>query len=149
MFLGDYADVLRAHIKSFGTTKHRLATVSQKNGAHAVHNPLAHYREAISVDEVLSARSIVEALTMPMCAPLTGGAAAATVCNNVGLRRPADAQRIWMRLPGRHRWLTTTARYCLSAVMDHVIDPAMGQAGLHGRSRERCQMCAELCCGNR
>lgn len=63
MFLGDYADVPRGHIKSFGTTKHRLATVSQKNGAHAVHNRLAHYREAISVDEILSARSIVEALT--------------------------------------------------------------------------------------
>jgi acetyl-CoA acyltransferase len=97
VFMGDYADVLRAHIQSFGTTKHQLATVSQKNRAHAVHNPLAHYREAISVDEILSARSIVQPLTMPMCEPLTDGAAAAIVCNNVGLRRLADAQRIWMR----------------------------------------------------
>ena len=48
VFMGDYADVLRAHIQSFGTTKHQLATVSQKNRAHAVHNPLAHYREATS-----------------------------------------------------------------------------------------------------
>jgi hypothetical protein len=36
------------------------ANVPQKNRAHAVHNPLTHYREAISVDEILSARSIVE-----------------------------------------------------------------------------------------
>jgi hypothetical protein len=47
------------------------------------------------------------------------------------------------------RWLTTTARYCLSAVMDHVIDPVMGQDGLDGRSGDRCQMCAELCSRNR
>ena len=65
-----------------------------------MHNPLAHYREAISVDEILSARSIVEPLAMPMCAPLTDGAAAAIVWNNVGLRRLADAQRIWMRTTG-------------------------------------------------
>ena len=32
-----------------------------------------------------------------MCAPLTDGAAAAIVCNNVGLRRLADGPRIWMR----------------------------------------------------
>ena len=115
-----------------------------------MHNPLAHYREATSVDEILSARSIVEPLTMPMCAPLTDGAAAAIVCNNVGLRRLADAQRIWMRATEpTSRWLTTTARYCLSAVMDHVIDPVMGQDGLVGRSGDRCQMCAELCCRNR
>ena len=47
------------------------------------------------------------------------------------------------------RWLTTTARYCLSAVVDHVIDPVMGQDGLHGRSGDRNQMCAESCCRNR
>jgi hypothetical protein len=74
-----------------------------------------------------------------MCAPQTDGAAAAIVCNNVGLRRLADVQRIWMRVTGpTSRWLTTTARYCLSAVVDHVIDPVMGQDGLHGRSGDRC-----------
>src|SRR5262245_4243215 len=126
--MGDYADVLRAHIQSFGTTKHQLAAVSWKNRAHAVHNPLAHCREAISVDEILSARSIFEPRTMAMCAALTDGAAAAIVCNNVGSRRLADAQRIWMRATGAtSRWLATTARYCRSAVMDQVIDPVMGQ----------------------
>ena len=74
----------------------------------------------------------------------------AIVCNNVGLRRLADAQRIWMRATEpTSRWLTTTARYCLSAVMDHVIDPVMGQDGLVGRSGDRYQMCAELCSRNR
>ena len=87
MFMDIYASLARSHMDAFGTTKRQLAIVSEKNHAHAVDNPLAHFRKRMSIDEILSARTVVEPLTLPMCAPLTDGAAAAIVCNSDGLRR--------------------------------------------------------------
>lgn len=86
-FMEIYAALARAHMDTFGTTREQLAMVSSKNHAHAVHNPLAHFREAMSVEEILAARLVVDPLTVPMCAPLTDGAAAAVVCNAAGLAR--------------------------------------------------------------
>jgi acetyl-CoA acyltransferase len=87
MFMEVYAALARKHMKEFGTTRQQLAIVSAKNHAHAVDNPLAHYRLAMTAEEVLAARLVTEPLTVPMCAPLTDGAAAAVVCNAAGLRR--------------------------------------------------------------
>jgi acetyl-CoA acetyltransferase len=50
-------------------------------------NPLAHFRKAMSTAEILAARPVTGPLTVPMCAPLTDGAAAVVVCNAKGLRR--------------------------------------------------------------
>lgn len=86
-FMDIYAALARSHMDTFGTTKRQLAIVASKNHAHAVDNSLAHFRSTMSVDEILSARTIVEPLTLPMCAPLTDGAAAAVVCTSEGLRR--------------------------------------------------------------
>lgn len=86
-FMEIYAALARAHMSTFGTTREHLAIVSAKNHAHAVDNPLAHFREAMSVEEILAARPVVNPLTVPMCAPLTDGAAAAVVCNEAGLAR--------------------------------------------------------------
>ncbi|WP_203337534.1 thiolase family protein [Nocardioides limicola] len=86
-FMEIYAALARAHMDTFGTTREQLAFVSSKNHAHAVHNRLAHFREAMSVEEILAARLVTDPLTVPMCAPLTDGAAAAVVCNEAGLAR--------------------------------------------------------------
>lgn len=87
MFMDIYAALARSHMATFGTTKRQLAIVCEKNHRHSVDNPLAHFRVPISVEEVLAARTVAEPLTLPMCAPLTDGAAAAVVCNAAGLRR--------------------------------------------------------------
>jgi acetyl-CoA acetyltransferase len=92
MFMDIYAALARAHMACFGTTKRQLALVSEKNHAHAVGNALAHFRTAMAAEEILAARTVAEPLTVPMCAPLSDGAAAALVCNAAGLRRLA-AQR--------------------------------------------------------
>jgi len=89
MFMDIYAVMARAHMACFGTTKRQLALVSEKNHAHAVDNPLAHFRTAMSAEKILAARTVAEPLTVPMCAPLTDGAAAALVCSAAGLRRLA------------------------------------------------------------
>ena len=87
LFMDIYAALARAHMGTFGSTPLQLAVIAAKNHAHAVHNPLAHFRTKMSAEEILAARPVSGPLTVPMCAPLTDGAAAAVVCNAAGLRR--------------------------------------------------------------
>ncbi|WNM31717.1 thiolase family protein [Streptomyces sp. Li-HN-5-11] len=94
MFMDIYAALARSHMKTFGTTRRHLALIAEKNHAHAVSNPLAHFRKAMPADEILAARTVAEPLTVPMCAPLTDGAAAAVVCNEAGRSRLAASRHI-------------------------------------------------------
>ena len=97
LFMDVYAALARAHMAAFGTTQLQLAVIAEKNHAHAVHNPLAHFRTPLSVKDILAARPVAGPLTVPMCAPLTDGAAAAIVCNAQGLSRLRDAHPIRLR----------------------------------------------------
>ncbi|MEI5521202.1 thiolase family protein [Streptomyces brasiliscabiei] len=93
-FMDIYAALARAHMRDFGTTREQLARISAKNHVHAVDNPLAHYRVAMTAEDVLAARTVNDPLTVPMCAPLTDGAAAAVVVNTTGLRRLTAARAV-------------------------------------------------------
>jgi acetyl-CoA acetyltransferase len=75
-----YAAQARLHMATYGTTQRQIAAVAAKNHAHSVHNPLSQYREAMSIDDVLAAANVAWPLTVPMCAPISDGAAAAIVC---------------------------------------------------------------------
>lgn len=79
-FMDVYSSFAKAHMSAFGTTQRHLAAVSAKNHTHASLNPLAQYQDAMTIDEVLSAKTVVWPLTLPMCAPVSDGAAAAIVC---------------------------------------------------------------------
>jgi acetyl-CoA acetyltransferase len=93
-FMAIYAAWCRHHMKTYGTTQRQLAAVAAKNHQHSVHNPFAQFRKAFSIEEVLAAAPITYPLTVPMCAPLTDGAAAAILCTEAGLRRiGADRRR--------------------------------------------------------
>ncbi len=87
VFMDVYAGFCRLHMKTFGTTQRQLAAVAAKNHDHSVHNPLAQYRRPFSIDEVMSAPPIIYPLTLPMCSPVSDGAAAAIVCNAAGLAK--------------------------------------------------------------
>lgn len=87
IFMDIYAAMARNHMRRYGTTQEQIAAVSAKNHVHAVHNPRAHYRKAMTMDEVLAGRSLSYPLTVPMCAPITDGAAAVLICSDSGLRR--------------------------------------------------------------
>lgn len=76
-----YAAQARLHMATYGTTPEQIAAVAAKNHAHSVHNPRAQYRDAMSVEAVLAAPSVAWPLTVPMCAPISDGAAAAVVCS--------------------------------------------------------------------
>ncbi|MNZ89529.1 lipid-transfer protein [compost metagenome] len=94
VFMDVYAAFARSHMRTFGTTQRQLAAVSAKNHAHSVHNPLSQYQTAYSVEEVLAAAPITYPLTLPMCSPVSDGAAAAIVCTGAALKRlNIDARR--------------------------------------------------------
>ena len=94
LFMDIYAAMGRMHMREFGTTQQQFAAVAAKNHGHSAHNPLAQYRDAMSVTQVLAAPPISYPLTLPMCSPVSDGAAAAIVCNAAGLKRlQGDARR--------------------------------------------------------
>lgn len=79
VFMDIYASFAREHMARFGTTREHLAAVSAKNHQHSVHNPLAQFRRPFTVEEILAAGSVTWPLTVPMCSPVSDGAAAAVV----------------------------------------------------------------------
>lgn len=87
VFMDVYAAFSRQHMKRFGTTQRQLAAVAAKNHRHSVENPLSQFRDAYTVEEVLSAPPITYPLTLPMCSPISDGAAAAILATRAGLKR--------------------------------------------------------------
>jgi acetyl-CoA acyltransferase len=87
LFMDVYAGLGRQLMRNHGITQRQIAHASAKNHTHAVHNERAQYRIAMTTDEVLSAPPITYPMTLPMCAPISDGAAAAIICTRAGLAR--------------------------------------------------------------
>jgi len=93
-FMSIYAALCRNHMAKWGTTQRQIAAVSAKNHQHSVHNPWSQFRKPFTIDEVLGSPPITYPLTLPMCAPVTDGSAAAIICTEEGLKRiGADRSR--------------------------------------------------------
>jgi acetyl-CoA acyltransferase len=87
-----YAEVAQRYLDENGAEPADFARVAVKNRRHAALNPLAHLRDPQSLEEVLASRMIVAPLSLPMCSPVTDGAAALLVCSEkfaMSLRQPA------------------------------------------------------------
>lgn len=79
-FLMDmYAKAALAYMERSGATREDLARVVAKNQRHGMANPAAQYGAELTIDEILQAREIVWPFTLPMCSPISDGAAAALV----------------------------------------------------------------------
>ena len=87
IFMDIYAQLAREHMTRYGTSREAFAAVAAKNLAHAALNSNAQRRQLMTVAEVLAAREVVWPLTLPMCAPIGNGAAAAIVCTRKALSR--------------------------------------------------------------
>ncbi|MFM9883509.1 MAG: thiolase family protein [Burkholderiales bacterium] len=94
IFMDVYASMAKFHMKSFGTTQRHLARIAAKNHDHSAHNPLSQYRKGMGVDEVLAARTISWPLTLPMCSPISDGAAAALLVDESAMHRFPNARPI-------------------------------------------------------
>ncbi|MBF5091420.1 thiolase family protein [Novosphingobium sp. NBM11] len=93
VFMDVYAAFCRQHMQRYGTTQRHIAAVAAKNHQHSVHNPLAQFRDPMSIEQVMAAPPITWPLTLPMCSPISDGAAAVVVCSEAGLRRLEGASR--------------------------------------------------------
>lgn len=98
VFMDIYAAMGRMHMREYGSTQRHFAAVSAKNHRHSVHNPLSQYREAYTIEEILAAPPITFPLTLPMCSPISDGAAAAVVCSEAGLARLNGSRRRAVRV---------------------------------------------------
>jgi acetyl-CoA acyltransferase len=97
LFMEGYAVQARLHMKKYGTTWAQLAAVAAKNHDHSVHNPLAQFQKPFSVDKILAAKVIAWPLTLPMCAPISDGAAAVLVCAGEAMSRYTAAHPVRVR----------------------------------------------------
>jgi len=76
-----YALRARKHMDAYGLTAEQMAMVSVKAHEFGALNPNAHYREELSLEEVLASRMIAEPLSLLQCCPTTDGAAAVVLAS--------------------------------------------------------------------
>ncbi|MGH7750318.1 MAG: thiolase family protein, partial [Candidatus Dormibacteria bacterium] len=82
-FLMDmYAQVSLRYMEQSGATREDLARVVVKNQRHGMLNPASQYGSELTVEQVLAAREIVWPFTLPMCSPISDGAAAAVLVSD-------------------------------------------------------------------
>ena len=97
VFMDVYASLAKQHMRLFGTTQRQLAEVASKNHWHSTFNKLAQYQNPLTVEEVLAARQVAWPLTVPMCSPISDGAAAAIICSKEALQRFDRSRAIRVR----------------------------------------------------
>src|SRR5207237_81034 len=68
--------VARALMARRGVAPRELAQVAVKNHANALRNPYAHFRRAVTIEEVLDSRMVADPLRLLHCCPISDGAAA-------------------------------------------------------------------------
>ncbi len=71
----------------------QFAKVAEKNHAHSTLNPLAQYRKAFSLEEVMGADIVAFPNTLLMCCPTGDGAAALVLCSGSKLKSLGPEQR--------------------------------------------------------
>jgi acetyl-CoA acetyltransferase len=94
VFMDIYSLMAKKHMKRYGTTKEHFAMVTAKNSYHGSMNPRAQFRDELSVQQVLDARTIIEPLTLPMCSPIGDGAAAVILVSERKARELGLSRRV-------------------------------------------------------
>jgi acetyl-CoA acetyltransferase len=79
VLVGAYAMAARRHMHEYGTTSAQLAEIAVVTRRHAGLNPLAMYREPITVRDVLDSRMIADPLHLLDCCVVSDGGGAVIV----------------------------------------------------------------------
>jgi acetyl-CoA acetyltransferase len=116
---GAYAMAARRHMYEFGTTPEQLAEIAVGVREYAGLNPLAQYKDPITVDDVLSSRMIADPLHKLDCCVISDGGGA---CVLTTAERAADLAATPIYLLGAAH--STTHHMNLSAMPDLTVTPA-------------------------
>lgn len=87
VFMDLYARMTRDYMGRSGATPEDFAAVAVKSHANAGLNPLAQYRDPVTVEQVLASRVVTDPLRVLMCSPIGDGAAALVLASEAGQAR--------------------------------------------------------------
>ena len=94
-FPGIYAMMARLHMKEYSTTEEQMALVSVKNHRHALHNPFAHFRKELRLDDVMRSPLIADPIKLLDASPISDGAAALVLASEEKARQLSDTP-VWI-----------------------------------------------------
>jgi acetyl-CoA C-acetyltransferase len=112
-----YAMVAQRHMHEYGTTGAQLARIAMACRTHAARNPLALYRDPITVDDVLRSPLIASPLHLLDCCVITDGGGAVVVVHpelardlpKPGVRVLGAAEAVAHTAAGRRDYLVSAA----------------------------------------
>jgi acetyl-CoA acetyltransferase len=133
IFMDIYAEKTRKYMRQTGATPEDFAQIVVKSRAAAALNPLAQFRTAMTVAQVLGARTVSEPLTLPMCSPIGDGAAALVLVSPARLKRMSAPAPVWIAGMAMVSGLASPdlpncARRCTAAVYER---SGIGAGDLH------------------
>ena len=91
-----YALYANAHMAKYGTTEEDLALVAVKNHKYGSMNPIAHLKNRITVDDVMSSMMIASPLKLYDCCPLTDGATSIVLASEDKVKELKIETPIWI-----------------------------------------------------
>lgn len=91
-FMDLYANTARNYLAKTGATAEDFGLVAVKNRFHGSMNPHAQFTSAVTLEEVMGARMIVDPLTLLMCSAIGDGSAAVVL--TAADRTPTDRPRV-------------------------------------------------------
>jgi len=107
--------ITRALIARHAASEREIAQVAVKNHANAARNPCAHFREPVTVEQVMQSRIVADPLRLLHCCPISDGAAAVVLgADRTGVRIAGIGQGT-DTLAVRHRHDLTSFRATYAA----------------------------------
>ncbi|HBA34942.1 MAG TPA: hypothetical protein DCZ12_12490 [Gammaproteobacteria bacterium] len=82
-----YALKAKKHMHEFGTTEEQMAMVAVKNHKNGALNPIAQYRNEVTLEEVMNSRLVCDPIKLLECCPTSDGAAAIVLASDKVARR--------------------------------------------------------------
>jgi acetyl-CoA C-acetyltransferase len=105
-----FAALVTRALMARGVTEREIAQVPVKNHANGARNPLAHFREPITLELVLGSRMVADPLRLFHCCPISDGAAAVVLTAERATVRVAGVGQGTDALALRHRESLTSFR---------------------------------------
>ncbi len=95
--IGTFALAASEYMNKFGITENQAARVAVKNRGNALHNPYAHLRAEITIDDVLNSRPLAYPIKLLDMCPTSDGACAMIVASEDVARKKSPNRPAWFK----------------------------------------------------